>query len=481
MPLNRAGSTLSVAVADPTNMAVLDDLRFLTGLHVQIVLASFSAIERAHVKYYPEDGGADGAEVLAELGPQFELSEETAGIDESYDLGHLTHDSPVVRVVNFILLRAISVGASDIHIEPFETVMRVRFRIDGKLREVFRPPITLKWGIPSRIKVMCKCDVAERRVPQDGRFAVKLKDGRKIGFRVSLQPVIWGEKVVLRILDKGNLTLDIQSLGFDPPTLKSISTALAAPFGMMLVTGPTGSGKTTTLYSLLNSLNDEETNISTVEDPVEYNMYGINQVQVHDDAGMTFAKALRSFLRQDPDVILVGEIRDFETAEISVKAAFTGHIVLSTLHTNDAPSTISRMLNMGIEPFNVAAAVIMVLAQRLVRRICKSCVAAMDVPPDALRELGIPAAEIGSFGVFHGAGCEQCSNGGYRGRAGIYEGMTITDALRSAILNGAPTDELKARAVLDGMTTLRMSALQKMREGMTTIEEVLRLTVADKR
>ena len=478
MPLNRSGATLIIAVSDPTNLAALDDLKFITSFHIQTVLASYSSVERALHKYYPLEG--ETPDVLAELAPEFQI-EEADIEDTAVDISDLQSDSPAIKIVNFILIKGIQCGCSDIHIEPFEKFIRVRYRVDGKLREAMRPPVALKNALVTRLKVMCKLDIAERRAPQDGRFAVRLKGNRKIGFRVSVQPVIWGEKIVLRILDQSNLTLDLKSLGFDPLTFKNINDAIAAPYGMFLVTGPTGSGKTTTLYSILSALNDEETNISTAEDPVEYNLVGVNQVQTDDAAGMNFSTVLRSFLRQDPDVILVGEIRDFETAEIAIKAAFTGHLVLSTLHTNDASSTITRLVNMGIEPFNVTAAVILVLAQRLARRVCKKCEVLDEIDRLVLEEIGMRPEMLSTANFRVGEGCDTCSDTGYKGRVAVYEALKVTDALRQEIVRGATAEELKAAGIADGMLSLRQSALLRLSQGITTVEEVLRVSVPDER
>ncbi len=478
VPLNRSGATLIMAVCDPTNLAALDDLKFITSLHIQTVLAGYSSIDRALKKYYPLE--AETPDVIAELAPQFEL-EESEVDDAALDISDLDHESPAIKIVNFILMKGIQSGCSDIHIEPFEKFMRVRFRVDGKLREVMRPPVALKNALITRLKVMCKLDIAERRQPQDGRFAVRMKGNRKIGFRVSCQPVIWGEKMVLRILDQGNLTLDLKALGFDPQTFGHINEAIASPYGMFLVTGPTGSGKTTTLYSILSALNTEETNISTAEDPVEYNLVGVNQVQTDDDAGMNFSSVLRSFLRQDPDVILVGEIRDFETAEIAIKAAFTGHLVLSTLHTNDAPATITRLVNMGIEPFNVTAALILILAQRLARKVCKKCAVPDEIEQAVLDEIEMRPEMAATATYLLGEGCDECGGNGYKGRCAVYEALKITDAMRGDIIRGASTEEFKATAIEEGMLSLRQSALLRLAGGLTTVEEVLRVSVPDTR
>jgi len=395
------------------------------------------------------------------------------------ELERASEDAPVVRLVNVFLLNAIRKGASDIHLEPYEKRLRVRYRIDGVLHEEMTPPLKLKNALVSRLKIMSQLDIAERRLPQDGRITLKLGKGREMDFRVSVMPTIWGEKIVLRLLDKGNLQLDMTKLGFEKKPLDDFKWAIHQPWGMVLVTGPTGSGKTTTLYSALSELNKAECNISTAEDPVEYNLHGINQVQMHDDIGLNFAMALRSFLRQDPDIIMVGEIRDFETGEIAVKAALTGHLVLSTLHTNDAPATISRLLNMGVEPFLITASVNLVLAQRLARRICAECRQEIPVDQQSLIDLGVREDQLANAKVFQGAGCPTCNNSGYKGRVALYEVMKFTDELKEAVLQGASTAELKAAAIRSGMTTLRAAGIGKVLEGVTTPAEVLRVTMAD--
>jgi type IV pilus assembly protein PilB len=413
----------------------------------------------------------------------FDEDEIEVGGDEDsvnvVDLERSAEDAPVVKLVNLILIDAIKKGASDIHIEPYEKDFRVRYRIDGVLYEMMKPPLKLKNSITSRMKIMSQLDIAERRLPQDGRIKLKLGKGREMDYRVSVLPTLFGEKIVMRLLDKGNLQLDMTKLGFEAKPLAVFKTSIKRPYGMCLVTGPTGSGKTTTLYSALSELNKSTVNISTAEDPVEYNLHGINQVQMHDDIGLNFAAALRAFLRQDPNIIMVGEIRDFETAEIAVKAALTGHMVLSTLHTNDAPSTVSRLLNMGIEPFLVTASVNLILAQRLGRRICNECKTPLDVPESALLDIQIKPQEIGSFQVFKGQGCATCSETGYKGRVALYEVMDFTEELKEFVINGASAAEIKAEAIRLGMQTLRMSALNKLREGVTTIEEVTRVSAHD--
>src|SRR4051795_10219281 len=475
IPVSRAGSSLIVAMADPTNLHAIDDLKFLTGYNIEPVIASETSIANAVERYY--SAGPSYDEVMA----GFDESEiEFTGDEEELNVLELekaSEDAPVVRLVNMILLNAIKKGASDIHVEPYEKKLRVRYRIDGVLVEEMAPPLKLKNAISSRLKIMSQLDIAERRLPQDGRIKLKLGKDREMDFRVSVLPTMWGEKIVLRLLDKSNLQLDMTKLGFDKSPLDDFKWAISQPWGMVLVTGPTGSGKTTTLYSGLSDLNKPGVNISTAEDPVEYNLHGINQVQMHEEIGLNFAMSLRSFLRQDPDIIMVGEIRDFETAEIAVKAALTGHLVLSTLHTNDAPSTISRLMNMGIEPFLVASSVNLICAQRLVRRICSACVQEHPHAAPALVDAGFSVDEAGHVIPKRGAGCDICNGTGYKGRVGLYEVMEITEQLRELILVGASALELRKKAVEEGMITLRRSGLQKVIDGVTTIEEVARETV----
>jgi type IV pilus assembly protein PilB len=479
IPVSRSGSSLIVAMSDPTNLNAIDDIKFLTGYNVEPVVASETSIQAAVDRYY--NAGPSYEEVMAD----FALGEEDIdfGGDEeeisAVELERASADAPVVRLVNVLLLNAIRKGASDIHCEPYEKRFRVRYRIDGVLYEEMAPPLKLKNALVSRLKIMSQLDIAERRLPQDGRIKLKLGKGREMDFRVSVLPTMWGEKVVLRLLDKSNLQLDMTKLGFDVEPLKDFSWAINQPWGMVLVTGPTGSGKTTTLYSALSDLNKPGVNISTAEDPVEYNLPGINQVQMHDEIGLNFAMSLRSFLRQDPDIIMVGEIRDFETAEIGVKAALTGHLVLSTLHTNDAPATISRLLNMGVEPFLITASVNLVLAQRLARRICADCRREIDVEPQALLDIGCSEETIATAKMFKGMGCATCNNTGYKGRVALYEVMRFHDELKEMVLQGASAAELKAGAIKRGMITLRMAGTRKMLEGMTTAEEIMRVTMAD--
>jgi len=478
IPVNRAGASLIVAMADPSNISAIDDIKFLTGYNVDGVLASESAIRNAIEKYYGASisyeevmEGFDESEI------DFEVMEDEGNI---VDLEKAADEAPVVRLVNLILVDAIKKGASDIHVEPYEKSFRVRYRIDGVLYEVMHPPVKLRNAIISRLKIMAQLDIAVRRLPQDGRIKLKLGKSKEMDFRVSVCPTLFGEKVVLRLLDKSNLQLDMTKLGFEPQQLEWFLEAIERPYGMCLVTGPTGSGKTTTLYSALARLNQTTDNISTAEDPVEFNFAGINQVQVQEDIGLTFAAALRTFLRQDPDVIMVGEIRDFETAEIAVKAALTGHMVLSTLHTNDAPGTISRLLNMGIEPFLVTASVNLILAQRLARRLCPECKKPADVSEETLLDIGVPAEEIGSFTVYEPNGCSACNGRGYKGRVAVYEVMPFWDALKDLVIQGASTAELKAEAMRLGMKTLRMSGISKLKEGITSIDEVVANTAPDR-
>jgi len=474
IPINRKGSVLTVAMADPSNIFAIDDIKFLSGFKVEPVVAAETSIKNAINKHYDSAGlvkdilqGYDDRDVAT-------VEEGDEGPDVG-DLQRATEDAPVVKLVNLILSDAIKKGASDIHIEPYEKSFRVRYRIDGVLYDTMQPPMKLRAAIISRAKIMAQLDIAERRLPQDGR--IKIRMGQKeIDFRVSTLPTIFGEKVVMRLLDKSNLQLDMSSLGFDPQALQLFEKAILAPHGMVLVTGPTGSGKTTTLYSGLHRLNTIETNIMTAEDPVEYNLAGVNQVQMKAEIGLNFAAALRAFLRQDPDIIMVGEIRDYETAEIAIKAALTGHLVLSTLHTNDAPSTVSRLINMGVEPFLVAASTNMILAQRLARKICNSCKEEITVPRQALVDVGFAPDESKGLSCYQGKGCMECNDTGYRGRVALYEVMPITEDIKDAILQGASVNEMKELGRKHGMKTLREAGLQKIREGMTTIPEIMRVT-----
>jgi len=482
VPLSRVGSVLTIAMTDPTNVFAMDDVKFMTGFNVEPVVASESAISDAISRCY---GGANsnGEELSNLMRDLVEEELELAPDDQEMDaeaLEKAAEEAPIIKLVNLILTDSVKRGASDIHIEPYETEMRVRFRVDGMLQTVMTPPLKVKDAMTSRMKIMAKLDIAEKRLPQDGRIMIKYKaDGKKkeLDFRVSTVPTLYGEKIVLRLLDKENLRLDMTKLGFEAESLKKFERNILKPYGMVLVTGPTGSGKTNTLYSSVARLNQVDTNIMTAEDPVEFQLAGINQVQMKEQIGLNFAAALRAFLRQDPNIILVGEIRDFETAEIAVKAALTGHLVLSTLHTNDAPSTISRLMNMGIEPFLVATSVNLICAQRLVRRICSNCKEEVEVPPQVLIDAGFGEEELKTTKIYHGKGCNICNKGGYKGRTGLYEVMEINDELRELILVGASALELKKKAVEQGMLTLRRSGLVKIAAGMTTMDEVLRETV----
>lgn len=477
VPVNRAGSTLIVAVSDPSNLFAIEDIKFMTSYNVEMVVTGESDIKAAIDKYY--DQSASLADVMDNLDmEELELVDTEETVDVS-SLEKATEDAPVVKLVNLILMDAIKKKASDIHIEPYEKMFRVRYRIDGVLYEVMKPPMKLKNAITSRIKIMAELDIAERRLPQDGRIKIKLGGGKDMDYRVSVLPTLFGEKIVMRLLDKSNLQLDMTKLGYEPEALAHFKREIHKPFGMVLVTGPTGSGKTVSLYSALSELNKVTENISTAEDPVEFNFAGINQVQMHEDIGLNFAAALRSFLRQDPDIIMIGEIRDFETAEIAVKAALTGHLVLSTLHTNDAPATINRLLNMGIEPFLVASAVNLITAQRLARRVCGECKEKEDIPVQALVEAGVPADEAPEFVCYRGRGCPVCNNTGYKGRVGFYQVMPMLEPIRELILNGANTAEIKRESIRLGIKSMRQSGLTKLKEGVTSLEEVLRVTVAD--
>ncbi|MBV9210849.1 MAG: type IV-A pilus assembly ATPase PilB [Acidobacteria bacterium] len=520
LPLSRVGATLTLAMVDPTNVFAMDDIKFMTGLNIEPVVVSEASVQDAISKYYDHSreielagmvsdvsyesmyGGMGGNgngnghqhssithDDLASLG-QFEFDAEGADnlevIEDNEEidlstLSRMSEDAPVVRLVNVLMVDALRRGASDIHIEPYEKELRIRFRIDGVLYDIMHPPLKMRDALISRLKIMSKLDIPEKRLPQDGRIKIKVKvdsRSRELDFRVSTLPTLFGEKVVLRLLDKENLMLDMTKLGFEPESLVKFQRNITRPYGMVLVTGPTGSGKTNTLYSALQALNTSETNIMTAEDPVEFNLAGINQVQMKEQIGLNFAAALRSFLRQDPNIILVGEIRDFETAEIAIKAALTGHLVLSTLHTNDAPSTISRLMNMGIEPFLVATSVNLIQAQRLIRRVCKDCKIEHPTPPEALIEIGFTTEESRTLKTYKGRGCQTCNGTGYKGRVGLYEVMEVTDEIRELILIGASSLELRKRAIDDGMITLRSSGLHKIRNGITTIEEVVRETVA---
>jgi type IV pilus assembly protein PilB len=506
LPLSRVGATLTLAMVDPTNVFAMDDIKFMTGLNVEPVVVAEASVQQAISKYYSTSREIELASVTPDFGAngngngfsdsdlvsldtldfdqsvaeEVDILEENEEIDLS-SLTRMSEDAPVVRLVNVLLVDSLRRGASDIHVEPYEKEMRIRFRIDGVLYDVMHPPLKMRDALISRIKIMSKLDISEKRLPQDGRIKIRVKvdsRSRELDFRVSTLPTLFGEKVVLRLLDKDKLMLDMTNLGFESESLVKFQRNIAKPYGMVLVTGPTGSGKTNTLYSALQSLNTVDTNIMTAEDPVEFNLPGINQVQMKEQIGLNFAAALRSFLRQDPNIILVGEIRDFETAEIAIKAALTGHLVLSTLHTNDAPSTISRLMNMGIEPFLVATSVNLIQAQRLIRRICKDCKKEHPTPPEALVEIGFSLDEAKSIKTYKGRGCPTCNDTGYKGRIGLYEVMEITDEIRELILIGASALELRKKSIEDGMITLRESGMQKVRSGVTTLEEVLRETVA---
>jgi type IV pilus assembly protein PilB len=513
VPLSRAGATLTIAMTDPTNVFAMDDIKFMTGYNVEPVVASETAVTEAIQKYYPslvkpisapkkeKKERKEAAPQAAPSGPSTleiaskGLEELQASLDSDADdvevleelqeisaeaLARQGEDAPVVRLVNVVLMSAIQKGASDIHIEPYEKELRVRYRIDGILYNIMAPPMKFRDAIVSRVKIMSKLDIAEKRLPQDGRIKIRFNESgvpKEIDFRVSVLPTLFGEKIVMRLLDKDKLMLDMTRLGFEPESLEKFERAILRPWGMVLVTGPTGSGKTNTLYSSIAKINTPETNIMTAEDPVEFNLAGINQVQVKESIGLNFAAALRSFLRQDPNIILVGEIRDFETAEIAVKAALTGHLVLSTLHTNDAPSTINRLMNMGIEPFLVASSVHLICAQRLVRRVCSNCKQPHPMPPPSLIQAGFTQEDANSVTPLKGKGCERCNGTGYKGRVGLYEVMEVTEELRELILVGASGLELRRKAVDEGMITLRNSGLRKVKEGVTTVEEVVRETV----
>jgi len=504
IPLNIIGDTITIASTDPTNYRAIADLEFLTGLNIETVLTTDSLFQEAFKRYYKRQPAGAITDTYDFLLEDDTLEDETLSDslddqivdisdfdnivkgaldnievveDETPDDSLTESDAPIVKLVNGILVKAINTKSSDIHIEPYEKFVRIRLRLDGTLKRIMSIPAKIRNAVVSRIKVMAKLDIAEKRLPQDGR--IKLRFGKKssMDFRVSVLPTLFGEKVVMRLLDKANLQLDMTKLGFEPDDLEKFQKAIHLPYGMVLVTGPTGSGKTTTLYSALNQLNDENTNIMTAEDPVEFNLTGINQVQIHEQIGLTFATALRSFLRQDPDIIMVGEIRDLETGEIAVKAALTGHLVFSTLHTNDAASTIIRLVDMGIESYLVSSAVNIVIAQRLARKICEYCKEQTDVPSELLKTIGFKDDEIHSgVRIFKGKGCHKCNGTGYRGRVALYEVMEIMDPIKEAIVKGVSTEELRAKAKKEGMRTLRESGLKKVKEGVTTLEAVLGVT-----
>ena len=481
LPLSRVGSSLTIAMVDPTNVFAMDDIKFMTGFNIEPVVASESSILGGIEKAYGQgDQQEDLESVMAAMGEgadvELQAEAEEMGLSE---LERAADEAPIVKLVNLVLTDAVKRGASDIHVEPYEKEYRVRFRIDGMLQTIMNPPSKLKDAITSRIKIMAKLDISEKRLPQDGRIMLKVNLGgrkKQLDYRVSTLPTLWGEKIVMRLLDKENLRLDMTKLGFEQESLDKFEKAILKPYGMVLVTGPTGSGKTNTLYSAISRLNQPDTNIMTAEDPVEFQLAGVNQVQMKESIGLNFAAALRSFLRQDPNIILVGEIRDFETAEIAIKASLTGHLVLSTLHTNGAPETISRLMNMGIEPFLVATSVHMIVAQRLVRRVCADCKEVVDLPVQALIEAGYTPEEAKTVKVYKGKGCGVCNNSGYKGRCGLYEVMEVDGQLRELILVGASALELKKKAIECGMITLRRSGLIKAMTGQTTLEEVARET-----
>ena len=510
IPINRVGPKLTLAMADPSNIVVIDEVKFMTGFNVEPVVASETEIVDAIKKYYGGGGSMAGLGTTTFQAVDYSLDEDKSSesdfdlIDSNLvdvdDFDKLVHGAvdnievvenqtgdeteeiggPIIKIVNGVLIKAIKLGASDVHFEPYEKSFRVRYRVDGVMRREMTLPMQIKNAIVSRLKIMSKLDIAERRLPQDGRIKLRLGKNREMDFRVSTVPVLFGEKVVLRLLDKSSLQLDMVKLGFEESSLEDLKNALRKPVGMILVTGPTGSGKTTTLYSALSELNKESENITTAEDPVEYNFMGINQVQMHEEIGLTFASSLRAFLRQDPDIIMVGEIRDFETAQIAVQAALTGHLVLSTVHTNDAPGTVTRLIDMGIEPFLISSAVILILAQRLIRKICMECREPIKVHPQLLIDLGVSPDEVKTFPVYKGKGCSICNNTGYKGRVGLYEVMSIKEEIKELILSRASTSEVKKEAMRLGMKTLRQSGIFKIRDGLTTIEEVLRSTMDDR-
>jgi type IV pilus assembly protein PilB len=478
LPIRRIGRMLTIAMADPTDAGAIDTIKFVTRCDIEPVIVGEVTLRKHLEQFYAGKDDDHLAELLAEFetGDDVELIEDNEEEVSTAALQAQVDDAPVVKLVSGILTDAVQRGASDIHIEPYENDLRVRYRIDGALKEIMKPPYKMKAAIASRLKILSALNIAERRVPQDGRIKLKMKN-RVVDFRVSTLPVIFGEKIVLRILDQGNLTFDLEKFGMEPKALRDFMKAIMNPYGMVLVTGPTGSGKTTTLYSALQKINTEEVNIMTAEDPVEYNIHGINQVLVRNEIGMTFAAALRAFLRQDPNIVMVGEVRDIETGGIAIKAALTGHLVLSTLHTNDAPSTITRLIDMGLEPFNVAGALNCVTAQRLVRRICSNCKQEHKYEPEYFTAAGIP--DIDAVKTFYkGKGCDTCGGSGYKGRAGLYEVMAISPEIRRLIMHGASTDELRDQGLQEGMLTLRMDGLLKASRGTTTLEEVIKETAA---
>jgi type IV pilus assembly protein PilB len=484
LPLSRVGASLTIAMVDPTNVFAMDDIKFMTGFNIEPVVASESSINEGIDKAYGTSHEEDLEQVMQSMNEIGDAADVELQADAEEialaDLEKAADEAPIVKLVNLVLTDAVKRGASDIHMEPYEKEFRVRFRIDGVLQSIMSPPLKLKDAITSRVKIMSKLDISEKRLPQDGRIMLKMAiNGKKkqLDFRVSTLPTLWGEKIVLRLLDKENLRLDMTKLGFEPESLVKFEKAILKPYGMVLVTGPTGSGKTNTLYSSISRLNQPDTNIMTAEDPVEFQLQGVNQVQMKEQIGLNFAAALRAFLRQDPNIILVGEIRDFETAEIAIKAALTGHLVLSTLHTNGAPETITRLMNMGIEPFLVATSVHLICAQRLVRRVCKDCAEPMEVPVQTLIEEGYTPEEAKTVKIMKGRGCGVCNNTGYKGRTGLYEVMEVDDEIKELVLVGASALELKKKAIERGMFTLRRSGLIKVAQGWTTLEEVARETI----
>lgn len=510
IPISRVGAKLTIAMADPNNVLAIDEIKFITSFNVEPVVASDYDVIDAIKKYYGGGGGLDGKGSVSIDARDYTLDDNDMAALEEFDDSDMIDvgdfdalvsgavdkvevvqttdegearsediEAPVIKLVNGIMINAIKIGASDIHFEPYERTFRVRYRVDGVLRKALGLPVQIKNAVVSRLKIMSKLDIAEKRLPQDGRIKLRLGK-REMDFRVSVLPTLFGEKVVLRLLDKSALQLDMTKLGFEEGALKEFKDSIHKPVGMVLVTGPTGSGKTTTLYSALSELNREKDNIITAEDPIEFNFMGINQVQMHEEIGLTFASSLRSFLRQDPDIIMVGEIRDFETAQIAIQAALTGHLVMSTVHTNDAPGTITRLVDMGVEPFLITSAVLLILAQRLVRKICTECKEPVQVNPKLLLGLGVPREEINGFKVYKGKGCTLCSNTGYKGRIGLYEVMPLWDDLKELVLSRASTVEIKKEAIRLGMKSLRMAGISKINEGMTTVEEILRTTMDDR-
>ena len=479
LPLRKMGGKLTVAMTNPTDMAAIDDLRFITKLNIDPVIVGEYTLRKHLEKYYGvAEADSRMADMLGDLMDEdLEFVEQQEEETSVAALQAEVDNAPVVKFINGLLTDAVLKGVSDIHIEPFEKEVRVRYRMDGTLKEIMKPPMKMKAAITSRIKILSDLNIAERRLPQDGRIKLKMKN-KVVDFRVSTLPTVFGEKIVMRILDKGNLTFDLSKFGFEPKALEDFMWSIGRPYGMVLVTGPTGSGKTTTLYSALSQINTIDTNIMTAEDPVEYNLHGINQVLVRNDIGMTFAAALRAFLRQDPNIIMVGEIRDLETGGIAIKAALTGHLVLSTLHTNDCPSTITRLMDMGLEPFNVASALNLLTAQRLLRKICTKCKEEATYTDDYFKAARIDLDWANKMTFYKGKGCDACGGSGYKGRQGLYEVLRNTNAMRHAILQQKGTDEIRDIAISEGMLTLRMDGLVKVERGITTVDEVVKETTA---